>query len=226
MSQLTQRTFDYNGMKAPDIKRCESAVTKIGAKQRRIAADIIDIGKELIAVKERLPHGMFGSWLDHHFGWSQQSASNMMRAALQFGKVPKFGDLTIDQSALYLLSSDSCPDEVREEVLDTAKSGERITHKQVKEAIAADRDEEDDDIDEPEPEYSLEQLIVDARRLSTRARKDLDDEFVAEVFGDISNQIRKRIERAQSAINDVATAVDRIADLTDLTTDEKQIANK
>lgn len=80
-----QLVFDYGELKAADIKACESAVERISKFQRRIAGDIIAIGKELIAVKERLEHGQFGPWLKHHFGWSQPTASRMMQAAETFG---------------------------------------------------------------------------------------------------------------------------------------------
>ena len=105
--------FDYGELSAPDVKKCEAAVEKIKKYQRRMAGDIIAIGGELLIVKERLEHGQFGQWIAHYFGWSSRTAQTMMQASEVFGKCENFSHLTIDTSALYLLSSDKCPDETR-----------------------------------------------------------------------------------------------------------------
>lgn len=146
---VQQNIFDYGELPGSDIKRCESAAERITRSQRRMAADIIAIGKELLTVKEKLEHGQFGKWIKHYFGWSHQTANNMMQAADMFGKLQNFGNLTIDTSALYLLSSNKCPDETRDEIIERAEQGERITHAKVKEHLEVDQDEPsfDDRID-------------------------------------------------------------------------------
>ena len=126
--------FDYEDLAPKDVAKCEQAVEKIAGYQRRMAGDIVSIGKELLAVKERLPHGSFYAWIEHYFQWSRPTATRMMQAAETF-KSFNLNALTIDQSALYLLSSDKCPDEIREEVVQRAEQGERITHASVKQAL-------------------------------------------------------------------------------------------
>jgi len=54
-----------------------------------------------------------------------------MNVAIMF-KSANFADLSIAPSALYLLASDDTPKPVREQVIERAKSGEKITHKAVK----------------------------------------------------------------------------------------------
>lgn len=159
--------FDYQNIAPRDAAKCEQAVEKIAGYQRRMAGDIVAIGKELLSVKERLEHGQFGDWLEHYFKWSPATAKRMMQAAETF-KTLNLSDLTIDQSALYLLASDKCPDEIREEVIERAENGERITHASVKQAL---QDLVGDD-DEPEPPRS--------RRV--RDEEDqVDDEIVQEL---------------------------------------------
>lgn len=156
-----QSTFDYSDVPAVDARRCQASYEAIGKRQRRMAEDIIAIGKELIAVKARLPHGLFGDWLQHHFAWSERTARRLMEVGEVF-KTASVADLTIDQTALYLLAEDSCPDDVREQVLEQARSGEVITPVTVKQAIrqferAQNDDEELEDIaeeDDEEQEYS------------------------------------------------------------------------
>jgi N6-adenosine-specific RNA methylase IME4 len=131
-----QHIFDYGDLPSSAIKRCEVAIQKIDKYQRRMAGDVIAIGGELSEAKKALGHGNFGPWLKHHFGWSQPTASRMMQAAETFGdKLFKMNNLTIDQSALYLLSSKKCDDDTREEMLERAAAGERITHGLVEDAI-------------------------------------------------------------------------------------------
>ena len=63
-------------------------------------------------------HGEWLPWLKDNFGWSQQTASNYVRAYQAFGKLPNVGSLdglSIEASALYLLSAPSVPAEVRGE---------------------------------------------------------------------------------------------------------------
>jgi hypothetical protein len=145
---VQRELFDYGNLAAPEVKRCESAVEKITKYQRRMAADIVAIGSELLAVKDKLEHGQFGQWIDHYFGWSQQTGSRMMQAATVF-KSLNLSIFTIDTSALYLLSSSKCPDEVRDDFIERAERGEHITHATVKQELDGDKYEPsyDDRID-------------------------------------------------------------------------------
>ena len=149
-TELARTQFDYGDAGAKEVKRCEAAIERIDAKQRRMANDIVAIGKELLAVKASLPHGLFGGWLAHHFGWSHKTACRMMEAAQTFGKIDNLSNLTIDQSALYLLASDQCDDDTRQELLERAEQGERITHEMVRRALEPEPEPTEADNDSPE----------------------------------------------------------------------------
>lgn len=136
MTNTQLALFDYNGVVGRDVKACESAANRIRKRERRMCLDVVSIGEELLVVKERLPHGMFGKWLDHHFGWTDRAARMFIGAAEVFGKTENFSELTIDQSAMYLLSADSCPEDATNEAIKRAKKGERITHKVAKDIRA------------------------------------------------------------------------------------------
>lgn len=205
--------FDYGDLAVADVKRCEAAVERITKSQRRMAGDIIAIGKELLAVKDRLEHGQFGQWIKHYFGWSQPTASRMMQAAETF-KEFNLNTLTVDTSALYLLSSNRCPDELREELIERAEGGERITHATVKQALSDLVDDGDDE--QPKPhrngiragspaapvideattdelvEWSLGEFIVSVRRTVERWRGCCPEDQVedmAQVLRDLAAQI-------------------------------------
>ena len=157
---VQRQLFDYGELTATEVKKCEAAVDRITKCQRRMAADILAIGKELLAVKERLEHGQFGDWIKHYFGWASSTAARMMDAAKVFGEFPNLGNLTIDTSALYLLSSDKCPDETRDEFVERAEKGERITHAMVKAEL------DGDDKDEPTYEDRIDKIIAKIRLLA------------------------------------------------------------
>ena len=123
-TELARTQFDYGDAAAKAVKRCEAAIERIDAKQRRMAADIVAIGKELIAVRDILPDQRFSDWLRHYFAWSRRTAYRMIDAATVFGSCANLAQVTIDQSALYLMASEQCDDETRQELLDKGKETE------------------------------------------------------------------------------------------------------
>lgn len=123
MNQLEQSDRDFIQGRTLEIK----------SLVKRSAQDIIEIGLKLIEVKERLPHGKWGAWLDGEFGWTQMTAINFIRVAVKFKNflsLESFGP-----SALYLFAAPSTPDEALDEAIGRAANGETITHKTAKEII-------------------------------------------------------------------------------------------
>lgn len=132
MNQLSM-TFDYTALPS-DVRNV--ALTRrdaIKTLERRTSESLIEIGRHLIAVKDALPHGQFGVWLEAEFGWSQDTASNFMRVARVFGQNPKISEF--QSSALYALASGTVPDDIREQFIEQAERGEPVTHKQVQAAL-------------------------------------------------------------------------------------------
>lgn len=87
----------------------------IRARLKRTAEDVIAIGLDLIAVKERLPHGRFHAWLADEFEMSRSSADYFMSIARRFAdKLPVAGNLGIE--VLKELAYPSTPDTIIEAV--------------------------------------------------------------------------------------------------------------
>ena len=99
----------------------------------RTAADIIEIGRDLIAVKEALPHGDFMRWLEAEFGMAGRTARRFMQSAERF-KLATVANLT--PSVLYALAEPSTPDEVIAEAVDRVDSGETLTAATIKQMKA------------------------------------------------------------------------------------------
>jgi hypothetical protein len=57
--------------------------------------DIIEVGNDLQAVKDALPHGQFLPWLKAEFGWSERSAQNFMSVKKAVEKAEAGEEITI-----------------------------------------------------------------------------------------------------------------------------------
>lgn len=115
----------------------DAFVTEQTAEIRRLASrsgqDIIEIGKRLIAVKDHLPHGAFGPWIDAEFGWTDRTARRFMEVAGAFGQIGH--GVRFEAKALYALASGDVPQDVRDRFIAQAEAGEPVRHRDVREAI-------------------------------------------------------------------------------------------
>src|SRR4051812_1213845 len=85
---VVSKGFDYSLVPADVADRVRSTAEQIRQKVKRTVEDIIiEVGRELLAVKEALPHGQFGRWLRAEFGWSERMAQNFMGVAERFGPI-------------------------------------------------------------------------------------------------------------------------------------------
>jgi len=84
-----------------------------------VAGEFVEIGAELLAVKQALPHGAFLEWIGAEFGWTDRSAQKYMRIAEAFGKSEVTSDLGVE--VLYALSAPDVPETVRGEMVERAK---------------------------------------------------------------------------------------------------------
>jgi len=111
---------------------------------KRMVAEVIDIGRRLADCHDRIlkdqSHAAWLDWLDREFGWAEKTARNFINVhEMQALKSVNFTDLSLPVSSLYLLAAPSTPEQVRTEVLDRAAKGEKVSHKDVKEAIGRAR---------------------------------------------------------------------------------------
>ena len=130
--------FDYGALDDDTRKFVQSMATDIRTHGRRACEGIISVGQALIDVNNRLGHGHFSAWLCAEFGWSDRQARRFMTAAERYqGKTDIVS--AFDPTALYELSADATPAEVRKHFDAKAAAGERVTTKEVKEAKAEAR---------------------------------------------------------------------------------------
>lgn len=63
MSDLIQTGFDYSALPYDVALKAQLAANSIKLRLKRTVEDIIEIGRELTAVKAELPHGQFLPWI-------------------------------------------------------------------------------------------------------------------------------------------------------------------
>lgn len=138
-----QAGFDYEHL-APEVRTdVQESTRRIHELERRTSESIIEIGQQLIRVKQRLPHGEFLPWLASEFGWGQATAYNFIRVAEVFGDAKVTNFVSFQPSALYALASNNVPEEVREGFQQAADAGEKVTHAKVQEAIREHREQQE-----------------------------------------------------------------------------------
>lgn len=130
--QVTTSQFDYQALTPEQRSLVMQRTGEIQERLQRSAQDIWEIGQRLADVRSQLKHGQFESWLKAEFGWSRRTAYNFINVYETFGERANLAQIDIATSALYLLAAPSTPQDVREQYLEKAKEGEKVTHKDLR----------------------------------------------------------------------------------------------
>src|SRR5262245_19748069 len=82
--------FDYSALDAEGAELAQRTTEKFHQPVRRTSAEMIEVGLDLIRVKERLKstvgHGHFVNWLEAELGCTVRMAQLYMRAGEVFGE--------------------------------------------------------------------------------------------------------------------------------------------
>ncbi len=76
--ELVVIEFNYDLLETKLADKVRSTADRIRDRIKKTVEDIIEVGNDLLAVKEALPHGQFLPWLKADFGWGERSAQNFM----------------------------------------------------------------------------------------------------------------------------------------------------
>lgn len=175
-------TFDYDTL-APEVREIVLVATReIRRRARRAVEDIVAIGQHLSDVRDNLPDGTFGKWLEAELQWaSRRTAYNFMAVYERFGAMSDFlmSSRHLDVGAMYVLAYPSTPDHIAAHFIDKGRA-ERVTRDEVREAIRAWRVENGlaDEAD-PEPNEGVA-AVVDLLAIPFDVDMAGDDEEDAE----------------------------------------------
>lgn len=127
--------FDYAEWPADVADEARRIAKSIAQEQRRVVAQVIRFGLDLLALKERLEHGQFTKWLRVYFERDPRIAQHWMNVANKFGdKTETVSDLKV--SSLYLLAAPSTPDATRDDILARIEGGETLQPKDIKQIVS------------------------------------------------------------------------------------------
>ncbi len=117
---------------APELAEHAEAIRKLG---KRVLSDVIEIGERLSKARPLIAHGHWLRWLEDEFGWSDETARRFM-SVFEMNKIHKLWDSELPISALYQLAAPQTSPEVRDDIIERSKKGERLSLADVKETIA------------------------------------------------------------------------------------------
>ncbi len=117
------------------------AAVAIKRHLRKAQENVIQVGKWLTKVKQRLPHGQWEDWCERELG-SPATARNYISVWEKLGKGKKGSELvmfeSLGRSTLYLLARDTTPDSARERVYEEGKGGP-VSHKRAKQIVEQEK---------------------------------------------------------------------------------------
>ena len=128
--------FDYEILSPKKRALIQKCTGEIKERLRRTAQDVWEVGQKLVEVRSQLKYGQFDSWLSAEFGWSRRTGYNFINVYESFRGSANFAELDIATSALYILAAPSTPESVRQQFLEKAQQGEKITHKNIKQTLS------------------------------------------------------------------------------------------
>lgn len=113
----------------------KEAADRIRARLSSVSEEIIEIGVELLAIKEKLAHGEFTDWVMIELNMSHSTANNFMTLAKNKDRIGEDAN-KFSPSALYSLVGTSTPPEALEVAREVARTQDKpVSKKQAKEII-------------------------------------------------------------------------------------------
>jgi CO dehydrogenase/acetyl-CoA synthase alpha subunit len=177
-NEIQLSVFDYSQLEPQVAVEVRASAERIKLRLRRTTEDIVEIGRELIAQKERLGHGNFLPWIASEFEMTRRTATSFMSVAENLGD--KWETIShFSPTILYSLAA--APDEIRDRVVDqaieAAQNGESVKVKDVEEWEAKCKRLEQE---KKELEEGLTDSINEAKAISAAETKEqLEQQYKA-----------------------------------------------
>jgi hypothetical protein len=123
--------FDYTKLDADFAAELQRTANRVRERNR----EEIEIGRDLLAVKDRLEHGDFTAWVEDECGLKVRTAQRFMQAALLIAKNDKLSYLPVD--GLTALSSPRAPKATVDGIIARIEAGARPSAAAITREIAA-----------------------------------------------------------------------------------------
>lgn len=114
------------------VTELQDAAQRIKALRRAATEHAVEIGRELLGVKERLPHGVFVKWVEKACEFKIRTAQDLMKLAREADSDAntKLVALMVP-STLRVYLSKTTPPVVRSAVLKRLENGERVSRSEL-----------------------------------------------------------------------------------------------
>lgn len=133
-------TFDYTSLDKAVASAAINAAHNIRTRLNSVMSSFVQIGEDLIAVKQSLPHGEFRKWCAAEFDMTPRTAANYMNAA---GFKGNFGGEIIEalpQKIVYQLASFNAGGDIAADIIETLEKGDALDIPDIAERIKIARE--------------------------------------------------------------------------------------
>jgi hypothetical protein len=146
------------------LSQAEGQIRGLG---KMVVSGIVEIGRKLVEVKERVGYPGFVAFVTGRLGWSERSGNNFI-AVFEMISTAKFAveDMMIDATALYLLATPSTPALVRDEVLAKAVEPGGVSREEANRMVKEAR--------EAEQALATKTVAERMRELTARFNSDIE----------------------------------------------------
>jgi hypothetical protein len=130
--------FDYSALPADVAGEARGVASDFWALQKRTVEGMAEVGRKIIAIRDRLEHGQFLKWVEAELG-SKSSAYRCIAVAEKFEPaiLPTLGSL--DLTTIYQLAANTTPGDVRQEVVERLARGETLPTLAVQQIVSRGR---------------------------------------------------------------------------------------
>lgn len=137
--------FDYGAVHPALVENLRRQTDRILARMRKHVSDIIEMGRDLLAVKNNLDRGLFTEWVAIELKMEMRTAQRFMAAARLADEVKSDTVSLLPPATVYRLAAKSTPPEIRDGVLRRAASGDVPSDKEVADILATAASERKED---------------------------------------------------------------------------------
>ena len=192
MTDITTLTFDYNALAPDAAATLREQARHLRALVTKTTTDMIEIGRDLMSVKNKLKHGQFTSWVEAEIGISVRTAQGYMRLAiLAEGKSATVS--LLPSSTARMLAAKAAPPDIVEHVITKAAAGTIVPDRVVKRLISDRHAEQRYD--------ALEAKLAEKKARRPKAAREREERERQEYLAERERKRAETIVRAQAVID-------------------------
>lgn len=170
--------FNYSTLSPDAVSDLQSTAARLRSQITKSTADMIAIGRVLVAIKDRIERGQFTTWVEAEVGVSIRTAQGYMRFADIAATKGEMVSL-LPPPTVRLLASKSTPPEIVDQVLASAQGGRIVPESAVREMIEDDRHEKREAKAEAARTARRKRLKINQRDYDAERRREREEAAAA-----------------------------------------------